>query len=277
MRRLALWPLPATWMTALPAGAQGAPASVPGPIQDNSFLLEEAYNQEARVVQHISSFLRSEGGDWAYTFTQEWPVKGQRHQLSYSVPYLAVDARAGRAAGFGDVALNYRLQAVGSGESRLAVAPRLSVLLPTGNGTEGRGSRGTGVQFNLPLSLALSDRLMTHVNAGATFTPAARNAAGDEASTTAVALGQSVIWLARPRLNVMLELVYARYERILAPDTTEAADSLVLSPGLRWAYNFRSGLQIVPGLAVPIGIGPSSGETGLFVYLSFEHPFGRRR
>jgi hypothetical protein len=34
--------------------AQGTP-----PIQDNSFLIEEAYNQEPGVVQHISVFTRT--------------------------------------------------------------------------------------------------------------------------------------------------------------------------------------------------------------------------
>jgi hypothetical protein len=32
---------------------------------------------------------------------------------------------------------------------------------------------------------------------------------------------------------------------------------------------------VVPGLAWPIGIGPSGGTDYLFVYLSFEHPFRR--
>ena len=31
--------------------------------------------------------------------------------------------------------------------------------------------------------------------------------------------------------------------------------------------------EIVPGLAVPIGIGPSRGDRQVFFYLSFEHPF----
>ena len=35
-----------------------APTPTPG-IQDNSFLVEEAYNQNFGVVQHISSFTRS--------------------------------------------------------------------------------------------------------------------------------------------------------------------------------------------------------------------------
>ncbi|HZK78257.1 MAG TPA: hypothetical protein VFC35_05065 [Gemmatimonadaceae bacterium] len=46
-----------------------------------------------------------------------------------------------------------------------------------------------------------------------------------------------------------------------------------ISPGVRAAFNFASGLQIVPGIAFPIGVGPSSGERGAFIYLSFEHPF----
>jgi hypothetical protein len=48
-----------------------------------------------------------------------------------------------------------------------------------------------------------------------------------------------------------------------------------MSPGARWAFNFTNGLQIVPGVAMPVGIGPGAGEKGVFVYLSFEHPFVR--
>jgi hypothetical protein len=36
--------------------------------------------------------------------------------------------------------------------------------------------------------------------------------------------------------------------------------------------NFESGLQVVPGIGVPIGVGPSGGEYGVFLYLSLEHP-----
>src|SRR5689334_25190441 len=55
-------------------------------IQDNSFLIEEAYNKEYGVVQHIStSTYFPESDDWAYSFTQEWPVPGVRHQLSYTL------------------------------------------------------------------------------------------------------------------------------------------------------------------------------------------------
>ena len=53
------------------------------PIQDNSFLVEEAYNQEDGVVQHISSFERlTNSHDWVYTQTDEWPLRSLRHQVS---------------------------------------------------------------------------------------------------------------------------------------------------------------------------------------------------
>src|SRR5258706_9285357 len=79
-----------------------------GPIHDNSFLIEEAYNQEEGVVQHINTFQRfRNSGDWVYTFTQEWPVGGLTHQFSYTVPVV----RPGDGhAGVGDVALNSRYQ-----------------------------------------------------------------------------------------------------------------------------------------------------------------------
>ena len=60
----------------LPGPAGPHVAAQPG-IQDNSFLVEEAYNQNFGVVQHISSFTRFfDSKDWNYTFTQEWPVPG---------------------------------------------------------------------------------------------------------------------------------------------------------------------------------------------------------
>ena len=55
-------------------------------IQDNSFLIEEAFNQEAGQVQHITN-LRRQGQQWQFSFSQEWPVYSQTHQVSYSVPY----------------------------------------------------------------------------------------------------------------------------------------------------------------------------------------------
>jgi hypothetical protein len=261
------------WMVGpLPAlDQEQAPA-----IQDNSFLVEEAYNQEKGVIQHINTFsYLANSRDWSYTFTQEWPVGGQRHQLSYTLAVARPGAYAASGPGMGDLLLNYRYQLVGSGDTRVAFAPRLSLIVPSGNSSLGKGYGGAGVQSNLPLSVVLSRKWVTHWNVGTTFVPQARNTDGERAGCWNYSTGQSVIWLAKPRFNVMLETYMVRAQSVSAPGKTNWSNSLVLNPGVRWAYNFSNGLQIVPGIAIPAGVGPSLGEKGVFVYLSFEHPLHR--
>jgi hypothetical protein len=252
------------------------PARGDGPsIQDNSFLVEEAYNQEFGVVQHIQTFQRLwNSKDWVYTFTQEWPVDPRpRHQLSYTLLFVHSGQFPGAEGGVGDVALNYRYQLVGNGESRIAFSPRISALLPTGPARLGRGLGGAGVQTMMPVSLLLSKKLVTHWNLGATYIPTAHNAAGDSAATLGYNFGQSFVWLAHQRFNALLETVVSRSQTVTAPNRTEWSTTVLLNPGIRWAYNFKNGLQIVPGVSVPVGVGPSSGERGIFLYLSLEHPY----
>jgi hypothetical protein len=256
-------------------GQQTAALAVEPGIQDNSFLVEEAYNQNFGVVQHISSFTRFwDSKDWNYSFTQEWPVPGdERHQLSYTLVALHSGGSPGSGVGIGDVFLNYRYQLVGNGDTRVAFSPRLSLILPTGDSTQGRGAGSFGVQTSLPLSVVLNKKLVSHCNVGATYFPHAQDISGDRAPSAAYNLGQSFIWLVHTRFNVMLETVFVRSQTVVASDHTEWTNSLFLSPGIRWSYNFKNGLQIVPGIGVPLGVGPSAGEKAVFLYLSFEHPF----
>lgn len=244
------------------------------PIQDNSFLVEEAYNQEDGVVQHISSFERlTNSHDWVYTQTDEWPLRSLRHQVSITLAGTHSGSFAGSGAGWGDTALNYRYQLLGSGETKFAIAPRVSVLLPSGNHRYGRGSGGLGMQMNLPVSVQHCRQFVTHWNAGATWVPHALNQNHAKASTTAFNLGQSIVWLAKPRFNILLEILWTSSEDVLAAGKVRRSQDLYLSPGLRWAHNLENGLQIVPGVAFPFGVGPCSGEKGVILYLSFEHPF----
>ena len=261
----------------LPASAFGQVSEkqeAPSPIQDNSFLVEEAYNQEAGVVQHVNTFSRMwNSKDWVYTLTGEFPGFGNaRHQFSYTASDLHSGAQPGTGSGFGDLMLNYRYQLLGDGKSRLAVSPRFSVLVPTGAVSLGRGTGGTGAQLALPVSFALHSRVVTHWNAGATFLRNARNADGDHASTHGYNFGQSVVFLAHPRFNVLVETSTNRYQQVVGPARTEWTSVTYVSPGIRWAHNFASGLQVVPGIAFPIGIGSSAGERGIFLYLSLEAP-----
>ena len=253
------------------ARAQKLPADTI-PVQDNSFLMEEAYNQEARVVQHISTLVKDpRSGLWTYTFTQEWPVGGQLNQFSYTVPLANQGSRS--QTGIGDMLLNYRLQVISPEGSRVAFSPRLSAILPTGRTSHGLGRGSFGLQMNLPLSIELTRTLVSHTNAGVTWTPRAENPIRDRASLTEFNAGQSFIWLATPTLNFMLETVFQTTRFVTAPNRSDQHANWFVSPGLRKAFNFRSGLQIVPGLAVPIEFGDDRHDPVVLVYLSFEHPF----
>jgi hypothetical protein len=203
-------------------------------IQDNSFLVEEAYNQDPRVVQHITGIMRDSHHHWTGTFTQEWPMGGIKNQISYTLPL----------DGSSDALVNYRYQLVGTGETTVACAPRLSLIVGS------RDDRHLGLQALIPVSVVIDERFVTHWNAGATT---------DHGATTWNA-GASVIFAARPKVHLMLENVWNSDDR-----------ALTVSPGVRWAYDFKSGLQIVPGFAVPIDT--RSHERSVFLYLSFEHPF----
>lgn len=249
--------------------SQSGPAAAP--IKDNSFLIEEAYNQEAGVVQHISTFTRpSSGGGWAFSFTQEWPVKGMKHQFSYTVPIINA-----ANTGVGDVALNYRYQLVGLEGGKLAVAPRLSAVVPSGDEAKGMGTGAFGIQANLPVSIELSRAFTMHANAGATLTPSAKNAVGNEATTSSFAAGGSLIWLATSTFNVMLESVWTSSEAVVGADLTDRSSSAVIAPGVRKAFNLSGGMQIVPGVAYVKGLGDNRAQKDWFFYLSIEHPFQR--
>jgi hypothetical protein len=246
-------------LVALPLLALPLAAQTAAPIQDNSFLIEEAYNQEPGVVQHIQTFSRAtRGGDWAYTFTDEWPAPSLKHQLSYTLPVAQIDG----AHGAGDIALNYRYQWIGDGDARLAVSPRLTVLLPTGNSRRGLGNGGVGWQVMLPASTVLSPSLVAHWNLGATVTPSS--------NTHAITAGQSFVWLANPRVNLLVETLWTR-----TSDRAGHESQFTVSPGLRWSYDLPHHLQVVPGIAFPIT--NPGGAKSLFLYLSFEHPFKQLR
>lgn len=247
-----------------------AGAEEPKKIQDNSFLIEEAYNQEPGVVQHIQTYqyLRRAKA-WAYSFTEEWPAPGRAHQVSVTVPALHWD-QPDRVTGLGDLALNYRYQLVLDGPR--AVAPRLSLLLPTGDFRKGLGNGAPGLQGNLPVSVELSDRWVMHWNLGATFVPGAREPGGASADTLSFNYGASAVFLATPGFNLMAEAAFTDGETVLPGGGRTRAQTAFVNPGLRAAFDFPSGLQVVPGLSFPLGVGASKGERGILAYLSFEHP-----
>jgi hypothetical protein len=243
-------------------------------IQDNSFLIEEAYNQEPGVVQHILNvpinFING-SREIALSFTQEWPVFSQRHQFSYTIPYVFTEDDNDIA----DVRLNYRLQALTEDEYTPAFAPRLSLVLPTGDQGKGLGTGVVGYETNLPFSKIISDRWTLHFNAGMSVFPNARNH-----HLTNYNLGASAIYAVSRDFNLMLETVAGWNEDIaggeLAPETTVGRiTTAIISPGARYAFNLPNDAQLVVGLALPLGLTSDAPDWGLFFYCSFEHWFVR--
>ncbi|HYS55581.1 MAG TPA: transporter [Thermoanaerobaculia bacterium] len=221
-------------------------------IQDNSLLTEEAYNQEPAIVQHISLFQRDiRTHTWIYTFTQEWPAPAQKHQLSYTVPLQT----GGR---IGDVALNYRYQLAGNSDSKFAATPRFTLMLPTGDWRRGQGNGAVGYNVEMATSLAPVEQWNFHFDAGVITVPHSHG------TSHALNLADNIVYRPAKRINFMVETVFNR---------EDGQNSLLISPAVRWAYNYANGLQIVPAVGFPIGIGPSAGERAVILYLSFEHPF----
>ena len=233
------------------AGAQSpspADASRKWEITDNSFLVEESFNQEAGVVQNILTWTRGRHGTWNGSFTQEWPAPGMTHQLSYSIPF----ASTGDASGVGDMLLNYRYQLLKETAGGPAIAPRLSLILPTGSQDDGLGGGTAGLDMNLPASKQFGD-LYLHANLGYTWLP-------DVQRTTHVA--GSGIWRVAPMFNLMLEAV------------VNVAESVTVSPGFRRGWNVGE-RQLVIGLALPITRVDGRSTTALLTYFSYELPFRR--
>jgi Putative MetA-pathway of phenol degradation len=248
-----------------PLSAQEANGPMAKGIQDNSFLIEEAYNQEPGMVQHIATLRRLER-DWLFAFTQEWPVRSQAHQLSYTVPYSWLRSGGQSADGFGDLMLNYRWQALMESASTPAVAPRLSLILPTGDADRGLGFGSVGYQINLPVSKIVSDRVTLHGNAGLTT-----YADIDGRSPVSYNLGASAIYAVSRDFNLMLEGL-VEWNATVSGGIIERETSFTLSPGVRKAFDLAPG-QLVVGAAMPVRFTGGETDFGVFVYLSVEHSF----
>ncbi len=238
-------------------------------IQDNSFFVEEAYNQESGVVQHILAmpvFFMHGQKKFTPNFTQEWPVFSQMHQLSYTIPYTFTEEERG----IEDVRLNYRLQALMESERTPAFSPRFSLVTPTGDADKGFGHDRLGYEINLPLSKIVTDRITLHFNAGGSLFPEV-----NDRDLWNYNLGGSVIYAVSKNFNFMLESVVNWESDVDAAKNVSRSVTALISPGARYAWNLPSGAQIVAGLAVPVGLTSDSPDWGMFFYFSYEHPFMR--
>lgn len=246
--------------TLAPAQTSRDPAR-PFEIMDNAFLLEEAFNQEAGVFQNILLVQRPSSREWSFEFTQEWPLGGQRHQLSYTVPFESVKEPGSdsRDFGRGTIALNYRYQLAMESRSQPALSPRISLLIPDFPNSDEQ----MGVQFNLPASKQFRD-FYIHANAGYTV-----DGIGSIPGTTGHAsAAASVNYRALPMVHLMVESVFKARE-------FGDQHSFLLSPGVRAGWNLGD-KQLVLGVAVPFGMLENDESAGLVMYFSYELPFSKQ-
>lgn len=247
--------------------ASGSAGARPFAIADNSFFVEEAFNQERGIFQNIFTWTRDKAGGWEGSFTQEWPAPAMKHQLSYTVPFSG----GSTAARVGGVLLNYRLQALAEGPGRPAFSPRLSVILPTGASDD--GSDRPGLQVNLPFSKQAGD-VYVHWNAGLTWLHGLPLGSAT-ANLTSPQVSGSLIWRMLPMWHLMLESVVA-FEETVSGAMVSRERSVLASPGVRGGWNVGD-TQVVVGAALPVTRANGDASLAFLTYFSYELPFTRNR
>jgi hypothetical protein len=271
------------------SNAEVAADEGPKDIRDNAFLVEEAFNQEAGVAQHIFNWIElwdrtpdAKTRDFAATYTMELPLGSQRHQFSFTGQFLTAfeksgDGSAVQQGDVGDTFLNYRYQLLADDEF-LWVAPRFTLIVPTADERFGLGPGEVGYQFNLPIS-RYGDRFDFHFNAGATYTPdvsppTAMELAlpGDDLS--AYNLGASTFWKPETYLHFFVEGLFLSVEEF-GDLGTERTDQVLVNPGVRYAICQFDDVEWVIGASVPVGLNRDAPDIGAFAYMSIEHVFRR--
>lgn len=241
--------------------------SLAEPVEDNSFLVEEAYNQDPGVVQFINVYQKSnKAKDWNYVFINELPILSRDHQFSYELPYSHVESTD--KTGLGDVKLNYRYEIYGN--EKFTTTGRLSYVTTTGKFEDGLGAGVSSYEASLVTSVKISEKWVQHWNVGASHTPKAKIASGDTADNNRFFWNLSNVYLLTDSFNFMLEFASSQKETTTGKNQTEWGSQFIVSPSIRYGIDIGE-WQIVPGLALPSTIGPNPGtENQTLVYLSIE-------
>ncbi len=261
-------------------------ADEPG-IKDNSFFVEEAYNQDQGIVQNIFNWIPTwdhppgvRTRDFNFLFTQEWPIGDEMNQFSYTIPLSSHFEQpdggiSSNFGGLGDILLNYRYQLFKEKEDGVAVAPRFSVILPSGDKNKGLGTGETGFQTNWAFSKEMGETAF-HFNAGLTAIPNV-SAPGMSPAFDLVSynLGFSMIDIESKTFQPLVEFLALWNSNLNDTGTGVQRDfELIISPGFRWSIYQEEETQVVIGAAVPVGLTRSAPDIGAFFYLSIEAPCG---
>jgi hypothetical protein len=118
---------------------------------------------------------------------------------------------------------------------------------------------------------------MTHTNFKIGFTPRARNIENRQSSIVNYAAGQSLVWMATPKINPLVDVLIFRNSEKFQAEKRQYSNELFVGPGVRWVHSINDGFRLVPSISVPFGIGPSRGNYSIVFGLSFQHRFKKAR
>jgi len=245
-------------------------------IDDNSFLLEEGYSQDAGTVQHIfySILYASAPKDIYFNYSQEWGLS-ERHQVGFSLPATIYE---NTGDGIGDLFLDYRFQLT-KRSGVVAIAPRFSLIVPTGNYRKGLGYDTVGLQTNWAFSKLWNTHFASHWNIGATLLPYAKqllpSGLSERQFLANFNFGTSVAWMVSNRFNMVLEFVGNVGSEINNNRNINLFGQYILNPGMSTSFDIGP-VEIVPGLSAPLTWTRDRFQAGAFLYLSVQHPFRKQ-
>jgi hypothetical protein len=249
-------------------------------IEDNSMLIDEAFNQSHRSLQHITN-LSFNKEIATYNYSVEVPLKNEKHQLSFSFNYGSIKKQniATQETGLGDALISYRPLLFGK-NSQALVVPRISLVIPSGNAFKGLGAGGWGSEFALAISKRIIPSVVTHYNIGYrwiwqadyyAFSNDGRPVKSERDCTTKT-FGMSAVWLLRPQINLLVEYVINATRNYQTTTWVNSTNSII-NPGIRCAITSGK-MQIVPGFGLPLNFtGNRFSGAGAIFYISIEHDY----
>lgn len=245
-------------------------SSVFAKIEDNSFILEEAYNQKPGQFQFIQAYRSYKSGkETRFISEGEMPLGSEKHQFSYQVTREKDEA----PGSIGDTTLNYRIQS--TNEPDLLMAHRFGLILPTGSVDKESSYGVTGLKYVQATSFLLNDYWDSHLNLLFNHYPEAKVNFSDKRRTlNEYGIGSSFIYHWKDNLNFLMELTYETLEKLNLNGKKKYESAFTINPGVRTAIDLSwKETQIVPGLAFPIRFQDDHIDHGVFLYLSIEPQF----
>lgn len=240
-------------------------------IQDNSFLIEEAYNQDPGVYQFINIYQHDfKTGLYYSTLQGEIPLWSREHQFSFSLPARKT---AASVESLGDLSLNYRYQ--NYNKDGTMVAQRFGAIVPTGKVNKNTSYNSVGFAWMQAVTFSLSNQFQMHVNLGLNMTPAARTKGYSQREMlTGFTTGVGIVYKHSDKVNFLTEFLYDTQEDFDEKGDTSSNPTITINPGARFDIDLSiEKTQVVPGISFPVTVGNDEVHTGVLFYLSFEPDF----